>query len=44
MLSVGLQHQFQERDKRFGSPYVIAADPYFPEARKTTKSGDGTRL
>ena len=39
-----LQHHFQEKKKRFGTPYVLAADPYFPEARNTTGSGDGTRL
>ena len=35
---------FQDKGKRFGTPYVSAVDRYFLEARKTTGSGDGTRL
>ena len=32
------------KDKLFGTPYVIAVDRYFPEARWTTGSSNGTRL
>ena len=33
LLSV-LQHHFQEKNKRFDTPYVITEDHNFPEARK----------
>ena len=33
LLSV-LQKGFQEKDRRFCTPFVIMADRYFPEARK----------
>ena len=35
---------FQEKDKRFRTPYVITVDRYPPEARKTAGSDEGTRL
>ena len=44
LLSGGLQHHFQETDKGFSTPYVIGADRYFPQARKTIGLGGGTRL
>ena len=34
LLSIGLQHNFQEKAKRFCTPYVITEDRYFPKARK----------
>ena len=43
LLDGRLQHHFQGKNKRYDTPYVIAAGRYFPEARKTTGSGDGTR-
>ena len=44
LLGGGLQHHFQENDKGFSMPYVVGADRYFPEARKTIGLGGGTRL
>ena len=44
LLDEGLQHDFQEKHKRFGTHYVIAVDRYFPKAGKTTGSGNGTKL
>ena len=44
LLSVGLQHHFQDKDRWFGMPYVITLDHFFPEARNRTGSGDGTSL
>ena len=35
---------FYEKDKRFGTPYVITVDRYSPQARKTTASGDNVGL
>ena len=35
---------YQEKGKRFGTPYVVTVDHYSPEARKTTGLGEGTRL
>ena len=34
LLSIGLQHNFQEKAKRFCTPYVITEDRYFPKVRK----------
>ena len=44
LLSVGLDHHVQEKDKRFGTPCVTAEDSYLPRARNITGSGGGTRL
>ena len=40
----GFQHNYQDKDKGFGTLYIIAADNFSPEARSTTGSGNGTRL
>ena len=34
LLSIGLQHNFQEKAKRFCTPYVITEDRYIPKAKK----------
>ena len=34
LLSIGLQHKFQDKAKLFCTSYVITEDRYFPKARK----------
>ena len=43
-LNGGLQHHFPRKGQAVWYAYVIAVNRKFLEARKTTGSGDGTRL